>query len=324
MKNFKKLIIIVLTVALLTGLVSCTSAPKASGGGDRPTIMYIAAIIGHPVYARIEAALIEASNDYGFDVVSTGAPNVEFDKMIECVERGIAEGVDGVISCGSPESSYIPVFTKAKDRGIKTALFFIDLPDQSLRTTAVISNSEQIGYDIAKALHEQLGGADLKLGCISGSIDAVDERIQRDGVQRYMDEHPGSEIITVVTDNWELVKTEEAFHNLLQGYSEVNAVFATHGAQAPALAKALASLGLDTKSMPVITMDDVDENMDALREGRLFGLMAQDFYAMGYTNGENIYKAINGETVPNLIEAPGFLITLSNIDTYMDDWAKTR
>ena len=283
--------------------------------------MYIAAIIGHPVYARIEAALVEASVQYDFNVISSGVPNVEFDKMIEEVERGIAEGVDGIISDGSPESSYESVFKRAMDRGIKTAVFFIDLPDTSLRTTAVISNSEEIGYQTAKALHEQLGGADLKLGFISGSLSAVDELIQRDGAQRYIDEHPGSEAITVVTDNWELVKCEEAFHNLLQGYPEVNAVFATNGAQAPALAKALADLNLDAKTMPVITMDDVDENMDALREGRLFGLMAQDFHAMGYTNGENIYKAINGEEVPPLIEVPGYLITLDNIDTYLEDWA---
>ena len=105
---------------------------------------------------------------------------------------------------------------------------------------------------------------------------------------------PAARSFTTVIDKWDSIQSEEQFHNLLAGYPEVNAVFGTNGVQAPAFAKALADLNLDATTMPTITMDDVAENIAALKEGRLFGLMAQDFYAMGYMNGKYVYNTIMG------------------------------
>lgn len=327
----RKILVFVLIAVLAFGVLGCDQKPTQAGSQassqagsqaeEKPTILFLSHIIGHPVYVRIEEAFQEAADEFGFEAIYGGTADVQFDKMIEAIETGIAEGVDGIVLDGSGASALEPVLTKAKEKGIAIGTYFIDVPDTSLRCSAVMTNSEAIGYAAAEALHQQLGGADLKLGFISGSLDAVDEMMQRDGAQKYMDEHPGCEIVTTVVDKWDSIQSEEAFHNLLAGYPEVNAVFGTNGVQAQAFSKALADLGHDAESMPTITMDDVDENIAALKEGRLFGLMAQDFYAMGYLNGKYVYQTIMGEDdVPATSLRPGYLITMDNVDTYLEDW----
>jgi ribose transport system substrate-binding protein len=331
----KKLVTLMLVVLLVLSFVGCsktmepedeteaveTEVTETEDVMEKPTILFLSHIIGHPVYVRIEEAFQESADELGFEAIFGGTTDVQFDKMIEEIEIGIAEGIDGIVLDGSGASALVPVLEKAKEKGIPVATYFIDVPNTDLRCSSVMTDSNAIGYQAAKALHEQLGGADMKLGFISGSLDAVDELAQRDGAQKYCDENEGCEIITTVVDKWDSVQSEEAFHNLLAGYPEVNAVFGTNGVQAVAFAKALEDLGLDANTMPTITMDDVAENIAALQEGRLFGLMAQDFYAMGYLNGKYVYNTIMGEgEVEKTSLRSGYLITIDNIDTYLEDW----
>ena len=318
------LVLLLVAVMAFSGILGCATrvpATDAAVEGDKPTILFLSHIIGHPVYVRIEEAFQQAADEYGFEAIYGGTNDVQFDKMIEAVEIGIVDGVDGIILDGSGTSALVPVLQKAKEAGIAIGTYFIDVPDTSLRCSSVMTNSEAIGYAAAEALHEQLGGKDMKLGIISGSLDAVDELLQRDGAQAYCDENPGCMIVTTVVDKWDSIQSEEQFHNLLAGYPEINAVFGTNGVQAPAFAKALADLNLDATTMPTITMDDVAENIAAVKEGRLFGLLAQDFYAMGYLNGKYVYNTIMGiDDVEATSLRPGYLITLKNVDTYLEDW----
>lgn len=321
----KKAICLILAILMLFGLTACGAKEEAAAEKETVHIKFLSLIIGHPVYTRIEDAFKQAAAEYGFEVSFAGVPNAEIDKTIELVETAIAEGCDGIVMDGSGTASLIPVLTKAKEKGLAVGTYFIDVPDETLRCSFVLSDSENIGYNAAKALHEQLGGADMKMACISGSLDAVDELAQRQGVEKYCSENPGCELVVTVTDNWEAEKTESQFYNIISAYPEVNCIFGTNGVQATALAKGLADLGLDTKTMPTITMDDVDENLAALREGRLYGLMAQDFYAMGYLNGKYVFQTLMGEEgVPPTTQVPAYLVTLDNIDTYLDDWAKLK
>jgi ABC-type sugar transport system substrate-binding protein len=60
----------------------------------------------------------------------------------------------------------------------------------------------------------------------------------------------------------------------------------------------------------------VEQNLAPVKDGTIYGVMAQDFYTMGYLASKYIVQSLNGQSVPSITDSGSTLVTLANIDTY--------
>ena len=80
----KKLLVLFLAAMMALSFFGCgsqvattdvaTSTDKTAGADEKPTILFLSHIIGHPVYVRIEEAFQEAADEYGFEAIYGGPP----------------------------------------------------------------------------------------------------------------------------------------------------------------------------------------------------------------------------------------------------------
>jgi len=69
-----------------------------------------------------------------------------------------------------------------------------------------------------------------------------------------------------------------------------------------------------------LAIDDNKDTLQYIRDGKIWGTMAQNFYKMGYTAGEFAKDYLENKKVDSVVDSGTILITKDNIDTYRDEF----
>jgi ribose transport system substrate-binding protein len=190
-----------------------------------------------------------------------------------------------------------------------------DAEDPTQRISFIGTDKTACGLAEAKALHEKVGD-EMKIGVFMGSLDAQDQILQVEGLKQYIAENNLTEAEIIDTQaSADAVKTIEVLTAMLTAHPEINCIFGTEGAGPASYGTVLKEMGL-TEKVVAIGMDDVETNLAPVREGTIYGVMAQDFYKMGNLAAKYIVDYLNGEEVPDIVDSGVTLVTLENIDTY--------
>jgi len=119
-------------------------------------------------------------------------------------------------------------------------------------------------------------------------------------------------------DRGDQVKAMEVFTAMIKAHPEMNALFGTEVGGAPGFAKVLEELKVQDK-ITVISMDDTEQNLAVVKEGKIYGIMAQNFFKMGYLGAKYAWEAAQDKEVPAETDSGVTLVTKDNVDTYKND-----
>ena len=142
--------------------------------------------------------------------------------------------------------------------------------------------------------------------------------IQVEALKEFLKTIPGSEIVDMQEDRGDQVKAMEVFTAMIKAHPEMNALFGTEGGGAPGFAKVLEELKVQDK-ITVISMDDTEQNLAVVKEGKIYGIMAQNFFKMGYLGAQYAADAAKGKEVPSDVDSGVTLVTKENVDTYKEN-----
>jgi len=101
---------------------------------------------------------------------------------------------------------------------------------------------------------------------------------------------------------------------IIQGNPDLVAAFSTTGGGAIAWSQAAAQTS--RPDLMIIAMDYSEQNLDLVKNGKVYGVVAQPIFEEHAYSAELLDKLLRGEQVPfaNLMPAP--LITKANVDEY--------
>ena len=71
--------------------------------------------------------------------------------------------------------------------------------------------------------------------------------------------------------------------------------------------------------MTILAIDDIQETIDMVREGAIWGTLAQNFTRMGYESAGMIMDHMEGKPVPSKVDSGLTLVTRENCDTYHEE-----
>jgi len=71
-----------------------------------------------------------------------------------------------------------------------------------------------------------------------------------------------------------------------------------------------------SSKITILAVDDIKETIDAIRQGLIWGTLAQNFIRMGYESGAMIMEHLDGKPVPKSVPLDALLITKDNVYTY--------
>jgi ABC-type sugar transport system substrate-binding protein len=118
----------------------------------------------------------------------------------------------------------------------------------------------------------------------------------------------GLNVVASQTANWDRAQAFDVASNILQGNPDVKAIFAANDTMGLGALEAIDAAGLSGQVV-VVSVDAIPEALDAVREGRLAGTVAQYPDEMAWLAVEAMIKVAEGRPIAPFIESPVRVIT---------------
>jgi ribose transport system substrate-binding protein len=288
----------VLTGAWLAGMAACNRGDEGA-----PTVALVLKTLNNPFFVEMEAGAREAADSLGIELV-VQAPEREIDveKQMQIVENLLQRRVDALLITPSGSREIVPAVGKANEAGIPVVVVDTRVDASALaeaggRIASFIGSDNVDGGRIAgRFVAERLGGQG-RVAVLEGipGHETGDSRLT--GLREVLAEHPGIEIVSSQTANWERDQAFNVTQNVLQSHPDLDAIFAANDVMALGAVEAVAAAGR-TGEIVIVGFDAQEDARIAIREGRMDATIAQNPREMGRLAVISADRLLRGETVP--------------------------
>ena len=273
--------------------------------------------VGYPYWDDIWQGCEAAAETYGVEVVRVGPTTVNYDEQIKYFETAIADQADGIFTSALAPDTFAGVINESMSQGIPTVLIDSDAPDTDRICYCGTSNYDA-GFKAGEALVEAMGGKGT-CGILLGVVDSANQIERREGFEAALE---GSDI--------EVVAVEESNNDRATGVTKASAMFLAYpeidcavGLTADdgiALATAAEEQGLSDQ-VTIIGWDDQEDTLNLIKEGKIYGTMVQNTFAMGWDGVMYCYMAQEGlieneKLDDDVIDTGVVFVTEENADSY--------
>jgi len=271
----------------------------------------------HIFWKSVEAGARSAGKELGVDIVWKG-PVKENDRaqQISIVEQFVNEGVSGIVLAPLDRTALVRPVQNAKTKKIPVVIIDSGLdgePGKDFVSFVATNNRAggKLGGDHLAAL---LGGTG-KVVLLRYFVGSASTAEREDGFLASMSAARG---ITVTVNNRYAGATageaKTSSMNIIDKVREANGVFCSNESSTFGMLLALRQSNLAGK-IRFVGFDTSPPLIEALRNGDIDALVAQDPTRMGYEGVKSVVRSIRGESVPSVIDTGVKLITKKNIDT---------
>jgi ribose transport system substrate-binding protein len=319
MKNMKRLVVGALVVLFIVGSISAAfaGAPKEEA---KLNIIFVTPLVAHPVWDVARAGFEDALKDFGVDGQYVGPLGIDPAEMANQIELALATGADGIITMPIAPTAMRPAFKLAADQGVPVVFVGAEDP-QSTSLAFIGTNEANLGAMGATGIKEHfasLGNPHLYAYIQQSTMDASFANKARDGYLAALKDYPGGfTLVLNEPNNSDMVIAMQKMEAAFEAHPEINLVIGVAGEVGSAAAKVVNEMNLRER-ITIIAIDDIEETMDWLNEGSIYGVMAQNFYKMGYYGVELLVNFLRDGTKPSQYnnDSGSIFVTLDNVDVY--------
>jgi ABC-type sugar transport system substrate-binding protein len=292
-------------------------AAKDFGYNVKPQKKYTIAVVvksaAIPVWESHIIAAKRAGTNIGVNIVTyapTKADNVE--EQTRILEDLVTAGVDAVVLAPANTDAIRRAVKDLLDEGIVVVYDNTMGPENLDYLTFAGIDSVEAGVEIAKAVGPMMHGQG-KLLVLAGVPGQSTSDLRVKGVMDYVAKNfPGITAESAVT-NWQFDQGRRVTENYITKWGkDLKAVVAVGGNQAEGAVEALKTAGMT--GVIVGGFDVQEPQYVAVKNGSETFTVSQDVYDQAYLSVVAAVRALNGESVPQLITTPITIVTKANLD----------
>lgn len=341
----KKLISVILTAAVTFSLMACGSVPAAektaaedntgttvsetasakdeasndASDGKQPYVIWVNPLVGSAVFTSADNGIKAASEELGFQLKIIGPSVLDDTQMYEALQSAIVETPDLIVTTPYNYSAIQGLYADAKEKGIPIINISSD-SEETGRVSFIGTDNKAYGEMAADYINEEKGG-EANVMIMMANLDTSNQLEQKTAFEeKCKSEYPGINIVLTDEDNGDSSQALQKFEDSFKAHPEIDTVFCLESIGGVAAANAVEELGLD--GITILAIDDNEDTLQYIRDGKIWGTMAQNFYKMGYISGEFAMDYLNGKEVESVVDSGTVLITSENIDNYQEEFYK--
>lgn len=239
------------------------------------------------------------------------------DKQEEHLREMIEKQVDSIILCPVDAKSFLNVLREARDAGIPVVNLNMKLDPFSCEyiTTYVGGSMSEEAVLAAQLAADYFDGEDGKIGIIEGFPGSDPQIYRTQAFLEEMNSHPNIEIVGIVDAKWSRSRAELATLDLLRKDSELDMIYCHDCNMAMGAYDVLKKEGREDE-IKIIGIGDALEYKDAVKEGKIYGIVSQSVdYEAAYAL-ICAEKAARGKILRPWYKNPCETLTAENIDKY--------
>lgn len=331
----KKVLAMILALVMALSLVACgggdtkTEDPAPADGNEATEpaaagdveIAVVLKTLASEYWGYVKAGCDAAAADLGVKVTVVGpGAESEIEQQVAMIEQQIAS-CDAIICAPNDAGAAAAALQAAIDAGI---------PVLSVDTNVGIAGQTSfVGTSNVDAAYEggiwaiDTVGTDAKAVIIYGQEGDNTSNMRREGYEKACEEK-GVEVLSALSGNNLTDGATKAMEDLLNTYpDQIDIVLCHNDDTAIGAMNACKSAGVS--DITIVGFDGNASAVDLILAGELVkATVAQQPYEMGYQAVEAALKAINGESVDEVINAPVQVVTAENGQAYLDNLASMK
>lgn len=288
------------------------SGTAGGGEGQTPDIAFIQGVIGDNFYISMECGVRAAAEELGANVSVQGPQ-----KWDPALQQPIVSSV----TANEPDAILIaPNDVTALQRPLEEAA-------SSSEIVLVDTTIEDPSIAVSEIASDNVGGGAAAFEAIQGLVPDGGKVLVIDnqpGISTSDDRVRGFEEAVAQDDSFEYVGVEYAQNqparaaqivtSTLQRYPDLKAIFATNIFSAEGAATGIEQAGV-AGEVQVVGFDAGPAQVEALQDGTLQAIIAQQPYDIGYQGVEQALKAINGQATEEKIQTGFTIVTAENLES---------
>lgn len=309
----KRIIVVMIVVVMLLSMLSVCSAAD-----EKLDLVFVTPLIAHPVWDVAKAGFEAAAEEFGFNGQYVGPQGIDPAEMSNQIEISITQKVDGVITMPISPEAMRPAFKKMDEAGIPYV--FAGAEDPESKAIAFVGTNEAtLGAMGAEEIIKKFGDEPINAIVMMSTLDASFAMKARDGYLKVLEQLPNFKLVLVEYCNSDMATAMEKYQAAFKAYPEINLVIGVCGEAGPAAVKVIKEQKLEDK-ITVMGIDDTAEAIDMIKNESMWGLMAQNFYKIGYVSAKILYEYIAEGKEPESFtnDSGSMFVNVENLDTYAE------
>lgn len=273
-----------------------------------------------PFYSNFLQGLKDAGSKYGVNILIRNGQG-ELGEEVAVIQQFISQKVDLIIVTPSDAEGIVPVVNQAVAAGIPVIAANNRVGKKGNVLTYVGADDFFFGQRQGALLIQAIGETG-KVGYLMGHLGTSAQILRKQGLDAYLKNYPGIEIVSSVSEDWDNAKALAATQDLLTKYKkgELDAIV-VQGPEGVTGAEYAAQVG--RTDVKFILGDYPASVRKAIQDGIVYGTIDQDPYPQGYMAVEMAYYWLSGQK-SRLVAPNAYLylpiVTKDNVDQYSPAW----
>lgn len=308
-----KKLIGLLSLSLVLALSACGAATlEGDQAGDNGEVEEMSAeeitiglsisTLNNPFFGDLQRGVVETAEENGSTVRSVDAQD-DTATQINGIDDLIQQGVDILLINPVDSDAITPAIESANSAGIP--VITIDRSSEGGDVLTFIASDNVEGGEMAAEFIIDLVGEDASVVQLEGVPGASATNERGEGFRNVADERLN--VVESQSANFNRSEGLSVMENIIQSYSDIDAVFAQNDEMALGALEALEGAGMS--DVVVVGFDGNDDALAEIEAGRLHATIAQQPYEMGSIAVDTVYEYFSGATIDDEIAAPLELIS---------------
>lgn len=277
-----------------------------SGGQITGTFYWIQNTAWHPVHQLTQLSFLEGCADQGLTCELATTDEGSLEAFLALAEQTVARPeARGIAMWAGGLPAVAPIIEKAKARNIPVALPHFPVPEGTFADNAVQIAADTSKYpdDIAKAMCDRLKGQTGSVAVTQNGPNATENAVAEGftaGMAQYC---PDIKVLDPQMEGAEPTKAIAVAVSIMQANPDIIGALSTTGGGPTTWAGAQKETG---KEIVAIGMDYTRVNLDLVKSGQVYAIVAQPLYDESKGSAELLFKMANGIDVPywTVLDAP--------------------
>jgi ribose transport system substrate-binding protein len=298
-------------IGALSATLVLTSAPVAFAQ-DEIYIPMISKGFQHQFWQAVKAGADQAAEEFDVRITFEGPDNETMvDRQIDMLAAALANNPAAIGFAALDSQAAIPLLRQASEAGIPIIAFDSGVDSDIPMATATTDNVAAAAL-AADKMAEFLGG-EGKVAVVAHDQTSRTGIDRRDGFLNQMaSQYPNIEVVSVQYGAGDQLQSTEVAKAMLTANPDLGGMFGTNEGSAIGIVNGVREMG--TKGITIIGYDSGKAQTDAIREGLMAGAITQNPVGIGYETVKAAVAAMNGETLPAIIDTGFYYYDKSNID----------
>lgn len=312
--------------ALALGASACGGGvgvrDEGGGGGSQTksgplTIGVVPKTLGfsfwNTVHKGAECAAKKAKGKVTIDWTGTTA-ETDVSGQIDILRNLLTRQVDGLVYAATDAKALTQVSKEAINQGTPVANIDSGTDPQPDQVPLYATDNEAAAVRAADLMAEHLGSGDHQIAIIQFQAGTQTNTQRVNGFKQGLKKHPNLELVDVQSSDSDVTKARRVTADILTANPKLDGIFAANEPSVIGAVQAVEAAG-KSGDITMIGWDAAEDEIAALKDGKISALVVQNPFKMGYLGVQNIVAHIRSGKKLQSADTGVTMVTQDNLQS---------